>query len=60
MEELENVKSNCANCLHNVFNVCKADYGYYFNGEAISDEDVECEDFVTNPYSYSTQLKLKK
>lgn len=58
MKEKQQV--NCATCEHNVFNVCMSYHGYYFHGEAIGDEEVECEDWVLNPYSYPTQLKLKK
>lgn len=58
MKEKQQV--NCATCEYNVFNVCMSYHGYYFHGEAIGDEEVECEDWVLNPYSYPTQLKLKK
>lgn len=53
-------KSNCATCIHNSFNVCKSYHGYYFHGEVISEEEVECEDWVIDPYSYPTTLKQKK
>ncbi|HAX73845.1 MAG TPA: hypothetical protein DCY20_10020 [Firmicutes bacterium] len=60
METKESNKQNCGNCLHNIFNICRADYGYYFNGEAISDEEVECEDFIMNENSYGSLLKMKR
>ncbi len=35
-------KSHCGSCLHNVNNYCMSTLGYYFYGESISDEEVEC------------------
>ena len=31
--------------------------GYYFYGESISDEEVECEDWIKNQHSYGEPLK---
>lgn len=53
-------EKSCANCLHNVFNICKSDDGYYFNGEAISDEDVTCDAWEMNQNSFLYQLQFKK
>ncbi len=52
--------SHCGNCLHNEFNICKAQYGYYFYGEAIDDEEVDCEDFELNPYAYQVLINEKQ
>lgn len=52
-------QSHCATCEHNVGNICKSYAGYYFHGEAISDEEVECDDWMMNPYPYPLQLKNK-
>lgn len=52
-------QSHCGNCDYNIGNICKSYIGYYVYGEVISDEEVECEDWVLNPYAYPTQLKKK-
>ena len=56
---MEEVTSHCGDCLHNEFNICRAQYGYYFFGEVISDEDVKCEDYEMNPNSYGAVFKKK-
>lgn len=57
---MEEQQTNCATCLHNVFNICQSYNGYYLYGEAIGEEVVECEDWEYNAYSYPIQLKIKK
>lgn len=58
MEEKQ--QANCATCLHNAFNICQSYDGYYFYGEAIGDEEVDCQGWELNAYSYPIQLKTKK
>ena len=37
-----------------------SNHGYYFHGEVISDEEVECEDWLQNQNAYPFLLKMKK
>ncbi len=53
-------KSHCGTCIHNVNNYCTSLLGYYFYGEAISSEEVDCQDWVQNKNSYGELLKLPK
>ena len=55
----EITQSHCATCDYNVGNICKSHAGYYLYGEVISDEEVECEDWLLNPYAYPVQLNKK-
>ncbi len=52
-------QSHCATCEQNIGNICKSYHGYYFYGEVITDEEVECEDWRLNPYAYPIQLQNK-
>ena len=55
----EKQQSHCGTCKHNINNYCMSDYGYYFHGEVISDEEVECEDWLQNQNAYPFLLKAK-
>ncbi len=52
-------EAHCGSCEYNVNNYCMSQQGYYFYGEAISDEDVLCEDWLENVQSYSYYLTAK-
>lgn len=49
--------SHCGTCEYNVNNCCMSQRGYYFYGEAIGDEEVECEDWVKNLHAYPYLIK---
>ena len=52
-------QSHCGTCEYNVNNYCMSYHGYYFHGEAISDEEVECEDWVKNVHAYPFLIQEK-
>ena len=52
-------QSHCGTCEYNVNNYCTSHHGYYFHGEDISDEEVECEDWVKNVHAYPFLIQEK-
>ncbi|MDE5978370.1 MAG: hypothetical protein K2G70_07920 [Turicibacter sp.] len=52
-------QSHCGTCEHNINNYCMSQAGYYFYGEAISEEVVECEDWLKNQQAYPFLIQKK-
>lgn len=55
----ENQESHCGTCEHNVNNYCMSYHGYYFYGEVISDEEVECDEWMKNVHAYPFLIQEK-